>query len=121
MPLRGGVTGAGPQCGRHIPVARCKTRLTARALGRQHTLLITPPRRYYTPEEKAFVILKGLTPVCAADIATPASGVRGLVASTKLLEGQTVLFVPSTNSLSVPIGATTSNIFCIVSRDLAHV
>lgn len=80
------------------------TRLTAYTRESQRIAALKHQTQVFTADDSAFVALKALTPVCAADVATPESGVRGLVANSNLQEGQTVLFVPNTNSISVPTG-----------------
>lgn len=97
------------QCTAYHTAVQWKGRLAARALRSQQTSTPWSENQRFTTDEEGFNALRALTPLCTARIATPASGVRGLVASTRVSEGQTVLFVPSVNSISVPTGMNVSS------------
>jgi len=76
---------------------------------RQQARACTVARRsqQLTSEDDAFATLKAPTPTCLASLTTSPSGLRGLKASRSLPQGEVVLFVPHTYSVSVPTGMTT--------------
>lgn len=68
---------------------------------------VARPSQQPTSDEDAFATMKAAMPTCLANLITSPSGLRGLTASRSLQQGEVILFVPHTHTVSVPTGMTT--------------